>query len=237
MSSCKTRWNNIRDNYRKSIRKSTSGQSGKRIAKHYKYSDQLSFLKKHFIDRETRTTIESQEDGEEKEDHEGQDEDMAENKNNIGDVSGVSKVSPNHESTFEVTTKSNIRKSSRKREARHRTASPKLMEYLINKNKRRTLAALQHPVDAFLAGVAPTLKTLNPYYLNLAKSEIFASVQKYEMKMLMEQHTYDGRSDPNFIYNLTEHSVHYSNTSSSVSTPLVSPTPSDQKHTIKMIQD
>lgn len=45
-------------------------------------------------------------------------------------------------------------------------------------------------VDAFLAGVAPTLKTLSPYYLHVAKSEIFGTVQKYEMKMFMEQHSH-----------------------------------------------
>lgn len=72
------------------------------------------------------------------------------------------------------------------------TASSQLMEYLINKNEKNTL---QHPVDAFLAGVAPTLKTFSSYYLSLAKSEIFATVQKYEIKMIMEQHSHQERSN------------------------------------------
>lgn len=43
------------------------------------------------------------------------------------------------------------------------------MEYLISKIQSNTS---QYPVDVFLAGVAPTSKTLSLYYLNLAKSEI-----------------------------------------------------------------
>lgn len=44
---------------------------------------------------------------------------------------------------------------------------------------------LHHPVDAFLSGIAPTLKTLSPYDLHLAKSEIFAIVQKYELQHIL----------------------------------------------------
>jgi hypothetical protein len=69
--------------------------------------------------------------------------------------------------------------------------SAKLLEYLISKDQNAaTTSSAPHLVDAFLAGIAPTLKILSPYYLNLAKSEIFGSVLKYEMKMLMEQHSY-----------------------------------------------
>lgn len=77
-----------------------------------------------------------------------------------------------------------------KKAASQQTASSKLMEYLINKNqnnaKNQNNTFSQYPVDAFLAGIASTLKTLSPYYLNLAKSEIFAIVQKYEMKIISE---------------------------------------------------
>lgn len=70
------------------------------------------------------------------------------------------------------------------------------MEYLINKNESNNIS--QHPVDAFLAGIALTLKTLSPYYLSLAKSDIFNTVQKYEMKMLMEQHSYQEMFNQNY---------------------------------------
>lgn len=107
--------------------------------------------------------------------------------------------------------------------AAQQTASAKLMEYLINKNENQaTTTSSPHSVHTFLAGVAPTLKTNmnNPYYLNLAKSEIFASVQKYEMKMLMEQQSHERRPDSDFLHNMTPHSEHYSTSISSASTPL-----------------
>uniref|UniRef100_A0A2S2QF04 MADF domain-containing protein n=1 Tax=Sipha flava TaxID=143950 RepID=A0A2S2QF04_9HEMI len=45
----------------------------------------------------------------------------------------------------------------------------------------------QHPVDAFLSSIAPVLKKLTPCYWHYAKSEIFASVQNYELKVIMDQ--------------------------------------------------
>ena len=56
--SCKTRWGNIRDNFRKSLKKTTtvSGQNAKNV-KIYNYSEQLSFLKKYFQEREPRSNI------------------------------------------------------------------------------------------------------------------------------------------------------------------------------------
>lgn len=71
-----------------------------------------------------------------------------------------------------------------------------LEEYLISKQKKQTLSTSPHPVDAFLAGIAPTLKTLTPYYLNVAKSEIFATVQKYELQMLTNQHPREEKNEP-----------------------------------------
>ena len=76
----------------------------------------------------------------------------------------------------------------KKKVASQQTAPAKLMQYLINKQENETTSTSPHPVDGFLAGIAPTFKTLTPYYLNVSKSEIFATVQKYEMQMFMNQH-------------------------------------------------
>ena len=51
--------------------------------------------------------------------------------------------------------------------APQQTASAKLMEYFISKQDNQTTSTSPHPVDAFLAGIAPTMKTLTPYYLNV----------------------------------------------------------------------
>jgi hypothetical protein len=112
------------------------------------------------------------------------------------------------------------------------TGSAKLLEYLISKDQNAgTTSSAPHPVDVFLTVVAPTLKTLRPYYLNLAKSEIFASIQKYEMKMLMEQHSYEGTCASIVLHSITHQPENYSTSSSTASTPLLSPTPAVQENT------
>jgi hypothetical protein len=55
---------------------------------------------------------------------------------------------------------------------------------------------LQHPVDAFLFGIAPTLKTLSSYNLHLTKSEIFAVVQKYKLQQIFSQSSSSTSSMP-----------------------------------------
>ncbi|EFN68702.1 hypothetical protein EAG_01984, partial [Camponotus floridanus] len=74
-SVCKARWNNIRDNYRKSLKETMtkSEQSAKKI-KLYKYSEQLSFIKKYFDERETKGNIESQEEEQNKQEYDEQEE-------------------------------------------------------------------------------------------------------------------------------------------------------------------
>ncbi|XP_063545667.1 uncharacterized protein LOC134753655 [Cydia strobilella] len=70
--------------------------------------------------------------------------------------------------------------SSKKRKNRKKNKSNKKMKYVLVKNPE------PHAVDAFLAGVAPILKSLSPVFLNLAKSEIISAALKYERKMLTE---------------------------------------------------
>lgn len=196
---------------------SRSGQSAKKI-KLYKFSDQLNFLKTYFEEREIKGSIERQEEQDKKE-CDGQEEnnneyDGNEIQNRKDDAEEpIDILNNDSQSSIATPNTPTIRTKSKKtvmKRVPEQTASSKLLEYLINKNESTS----QHPVDAFLAGVAPTLKTLSPYYLHLAKSEIFGTVQKYEMKMFMEQHSHQEN------YNQY---CQPSNSSSPVSTPLPSP--------------
>ncbi|KAL4126460.1 hypothetical protein QTP88_010682 [Uroleucon formosanum] len=56
--SAKTRWGNIRDNFRKSVKKNktVSEQKAKKI-KQYKYAQQLSFIMKFIDERDTMSNI------------------------------------------------------------------------------------------------------------------------------------------------------------------------------------
>lgn len=65
------------------------------------------------------------------------------------------------------------------------TASSTLMKYILECKETKTSQQSVHSVDTFLSGIASTLKTLNPYNLNLAKRKIFAIVQDIELTQIM----------------------------------------------------
>ncbi|KAI4470067.1 madf domain transcription factor [Holotrichia oblita] len=234
-ASCKSRWNNIRDNYRKSLKKliTKSGQ-GVQKNKTYKYSQQLGFLNKYFEDRETKGNIESQlavgDDNDQESLSDG--EESTESR-----VHADLEIRPSPSPSPKITTipkdteKSIAETRKRKKQAPQQTATAKLMEYLVARNDDQAVTSTQHPVDAFLTEIAPTLKTLNPFYLNLAKSEIFNIVQQYEMKMLQEQHSHH-RVFLNLLRSVTPQSDQHSISSNSTPIQLLSPAEIPQEHPV-----
>lgn len=158
-----------------------SGQKAKSV-KLYKYSEQLSFLKKYFVERETRSNIGSEE----------------LNRDLSGDECDESMVNvtrmENTEQSLQDDDPINPRTTPSKRQKRQKTNPPKtaaatVMEYLVKRNESMNPLSAQSPdpVDAFLNGIAPALKKLPPRYWHYAKAEIFATVQKYEHKMLVDE--------------------------------------------------
>lgn len=173
VSACKSRWNNMRDNYRKSLKKISAGSKTKR----YKYSDQLSFLNNCFQEKESPGSIDDQDDV-------------------IDTVTKTQVIKDEHEiATPPVIEETDDEQDSprppkiRKVLLKRKSQNPEgVRKYIVNKNSQLPVTQkFIHPVDAFLAGIAPTLKSLTPYFLNLAKSEIFTTVQEYEMAMLTQQ--------------------------------------------------
>ncbi|CAI6363231.1 unnamed protein product [Macrosiphum euphorbiae] len=192
---CKTRWNNIRDNYRKSIKKTTSGQAAKKVKK-YKFDDQLQFLKPHLQERDTLGNIEDVVDNEDNVDIFNDDVDENENENDnenaavqideiINDIDGEQL-----QNVEQTRSSKPVRKSIQKRSIIKTpdSASTTLMKYIMQKKENNMFNVTQNnPVDAFLAGLSPTLKTFTPYYLNLVKTKIFSIVQECEMKMILDE--------------------------------------------------
>lgn len=220
-----------------------SGQSAKAV-KVYKFAEQLGFLKKIFDERESKTNIEYQDD--EAETQQFRREEDIDQQNIISNdeetpiVAVQTDADPN-QSSNQTTHKRRIQQissvSKKRTTPQQSSASAQLMQYLINTKSQEpppsTLTTC-HPVDAFLAGISATLKTLNPYYLNLAKSEIFNTVQKYEMKMISSESLRDSQfSNLPSPCDITQTSGHFSNTSTRISTPMPSPDPViDQHHHI-----
>lgn len=163
----------MRDNYRKSLKKISAGSKTKR----YKYSDQLSFLNNCFQEKESTGSVEDQDeliDTMTKNDVTKEEHEIA-----------TPPVIDDTEDEQDSPRPPKIRKVLIKRKSQ----TPEgVRKYIVNKNSQLPVTHKSiHPVDAFLAGIAPTLKTLTPYFLNLAKSEIFTTVQEYEMAMLTQQ--------------------------------------------------
>ncbi|KAK5641195.1 hypothetical protein RI129_009742 [Pyrocoelia pectoralis] len=191
VSTCKNRWSNIRDTYRKTLKKNVtkSGQSAKKL-KLYKYSNQLEFLNKYFGEmRATKRNIhsleEDEEEGEVKPDNIR--EDFVEESTLLSEPEclindNISSLSHNNIPDNKITP---LKKATNKNLEPPRSASGKLTDYLLKKKNERNTPV--HPVDTFLAAIGSTLKSLDPYSLHLAKAEIFNTAQKYEMQMLMNQ--------------------------------------------------
>lgn len=171
-----------------------SGKGAKKI-KLYKYSNQLSFLQKYLdesfsnIENQTGDTLEEELD----EFYAGNICDVytEENLENETTKERVQKpttqINKNTVSTFRFPSSPCVKavKKITKTNTNEENVSLKLMDFLI-KYKQNPKPA-EHPVDAFLSAMAPSLKTLSQYNWHLAKSEIFSVVQKYELKTITGQ--------------------------------------------------
>ncbi|XP_016660817.1 uncharacterized protein LOC107884027 [Acyrthosiphon pisum] len=186
---CKNCWNNIRDNYRKSIKKTTSGQAFKKNKK-YKYDDQLQFLKLHLQERDTLRNLKDVNDDDLKNSSNDSEDDVE----NVSTVQNIEiNISGNTDGEDQLPKTSEyqsaVRKCTKKRTTKTpESASSTLMKYIIQKRENDIANTTQtHSVDAFLAGLSPTLKSFTPYYLNIVKSKIFSIVQEYEMQMIVDE--------------------------------------------------
>jgi len=68
------------------------------------------------------------------------------------------------------------------------TASSVLMKYLL-KSEKHEKSTSAHPIDAFFAGLAATVKTFSPEYQHMAKSKLFAAVSELEWAQLQMHQT------------------------------------------------
>lgn len=199
--SAKSRWGNIRDNFRKSVKKNktVSGQKAK-IIKQYKYAQQLSFITKFFDERDTMSNIDDKvaneyinvddDYNEPNENEEYSRNCTTEEVDNPVIVESqnscpLPSLKQSGSSQFSIPRKKT--KYSVPDTPPSKTAAATVMEYLVKKNESMVPLEPKHPVDAFLSGIAPVLKKLTPRYWHYAKSDIFAAVQNYELKMIMDQ--------------------------------------------------
>jgi len=181
---CKNRWNNIRNQYRRRAinrNKITSGQAAQKKFKNYKYEDNSQFSQ-GLQKRDTITNFtcnlsdSSEEDGE-----------IHDARN---DTNTNANLKTNQSVNDDIWKKPNTIKNKQSLTTgscqQPETASIDIMKYLLEKKEASKESDID-PVDAFLKGIGATLKTFNPYSLNLAKSRIFNTVQEIELSQILNK--------------------------------------------------
>nr|CAD7442724.1 unnamed protein product [Timema bartmani] len=190
---CKTRWSNIRDNYRKSLRRiATKPVQDSNKIKKYKYAGALTFLDAYFQVREPISSITAEDNIKEEEKYES----TTLQETEYFDIGTINNVEVKNEVDEDCSERQETQKRSwpkkmahtQKRKCQQPQTSASIPMNYLTEEKNKTEPQV-HSVDAFLAAIAQTLKTFTPYYLNVAKTKIFAIVQEYEMEMILEKTT------------------------------------------------
>ncbi|XP_028026546.1 uncharacterized protein LOC114240275 [Bombyx mandarina] len=156
-SICKTRWANIRDMMRRSVR--LRQKTGKRYK--YKYEEQVSFMIPFF--KETSSSKEYS--------YYSDEECEVEMPSNM---TGVYVTNENLE--FEEMKPTNMAGSSRQNDSSLKMSNENFHELCPT-----------DPIDVFLLTIGSTLRKFSPYFLNQAKSKIFQVVQDYELQQIVNK--------------------------------------------------
>lgn len=184
-------------------RKTKTGQAAEN-SKKYKYEDQLQFLLPYSNDRDTLTNVPLQE--------------TSALTEQIDAIEEAPPEEPNDAETNQPQTSSSVAgrifRGRSKVGRSQNTATPPdtpsalLMKYILDKNDPENVTQVPpHDIDTFLAGIASTMKKLNPYNQHIAKGRIFNVVHELESQELFSQ--------PPYVPNVSsQHSQNCSNTNS-----------------------
>lgn len=181
-------------------RKTKSGQAAKK-SKPYRFENQLQFLLEFMEERETKGNVGSRPDSENGEFTDDNEEETPLTTNIVSPPQSSNQPSTppfeGHSTTSNDIPSTSVPSFARpnpvtgRKKNQNESAASALMKYVIEKNegtKNTPTVTLDNPIDCFLFGISATLKSMPPYFPHLAKSEIFSTVQKYELQMLQNQH-------------------------------------------------
>lgn len=169
---------------------------GRSTVKKYKYFDQLEFLGIIFEDRESINI--SPLDIKNEFDMDNHTEE-SENFDNASQADTRVSETDDEERFTQVQSFTEHKRGPKRRHEESGSEISKVMKYMVEKMETSSSSTEKHPVDVFLSGIAPTLKSLSPYYLSLAKTQIYSIVQEYEMAMIMHQKSEQNKSNLNKI--------------------------------------
>ncbi|CAL4126358.1 unnamed protein product [Meganyctiphanes norvegica] len=159
---CKKRWNSLRDQYRKHLKK--RNEQGAINVAEWRYADEMSFVRPYLRERDNvsdpddhlDTGIDFEDDDEDTEIWKGR-----------------------------VKASSDLNNSQKVAEA----PSSVLMKYLVESEMSGVAKKddFRDPIDLFFLSIAQTVKTFSPYYKNLCKTQVLSVVSDLEMKQIFQQ--------------------------------------------------
>lgn len=152
---CKSRWQNIRDQFRKCLIKKGKSHKVTSKIKKYKYEDNLQFVIPYFVENNSICKVDDEQSQSVK-----SEEEQTESKQNS------------------VRTKKSL--AIKRKLSEQELNTPNLTKYTVQRDEDDN----PHPIDAFLTGVSATVKNFTPYYQHLAKGRIFEVVQELELQQL-----------------------------------------------------
>ncbi|XP_031357193.1 transcription factor Adf-1-like [Photinus pyralis] len=229
---CKKIWTNLRDSFRRAMKKrreTKSGQAASKIKK-WKFEDEMSFLLPFMQERDTCSNLKdvSDDDDENNEEESQETEDDGKNKldddgiNNTDDVDGQLHIEDGRKEK-ELSRKivNAARRKGTRNQTQPETASAVMMKYLLNKKATKEQSTQQpNAIDTFFSSIATTVKSFSPYHQNVAKSHIFSIVSDLEMKQIVQPPQFFSNNTP------TQRPQYVPTQFQSISVPSPSPTPS-----------
>ncbi|XP_068624798.1 uncharacterized protein [Battus philenor] len=177
---CKVRWINIRDVYRRILRKSLNDSEPR--TKMYKYENELAFMRPFYKDVIMPNS--------------GFDSDSKSN-DRVNEDSNDPDHSEEDSKPIRKIKKRSSKLGSKKRKKKiyeERKDEMNLNNETLNEPTKSELDVTD-PVDAFLMSIGATLKTFSPYHLNLAKTKIFSVVQDHELQQIIHKQRQNSSND------------------------------------------
>ncbi|KPI95247.1 PREDICTED: transcription factor Adf-1-like [Papilio xuthus] len=168
---CKVRWINIRDVYRRILKKKISDSEPR---KRYKYENELAFMRPFF--KEVRAPIFDYE-------SDTNNEQVSNDCYDEGPPSDTEDDTPITKLKRKKSSKSNSKKKKANRYEEEEQMSVSLSEVTTPVCDFDR----SDPVDSFLLSIGATLKTFSPYHLNIAKTKIFNVVQEHDLQQIVEK--------------------------------------------------
>ncbi|KAF2880367.1 hypothetical protein ILUMI_25814 [Ignelater luminosus] len=189
VTACKSKWYNLRDQYRRIVRHrhSYNEESTEKKRKIWKFEEEMSFLLPFL--REKRTSILDLDNTAQIEEDENSTN--SQTKSNVLYTTSEDLKKRLHNtptSSDDLKTFKRIKQNElHDKRSTDEDLSSFLMKYFLeqNSNSIRT----RHPIDNFFASLAETVKTFSPLYQNIAKSKLFNIVSELEREFLTKSST------------------------------------------------